>query len=262
VTFLARPPRAPLADVVELLWACEREAVHWERVLPTVRPQLLVRRTADRVTWVDGDGLHRASGAVVSGPFAEPIAIDASEQDGVLGVVFRPGGLAAFSDLSVRGLAGRHASVREVLPGLVARLDSLRRLPLEVALDALEAALVGMRREQLDRGLLRAMALLERPRSRVAGVADALGWSTRTLSRRFGRSVGLSPKAYARIQRFRRAVEHLDGPADLTGLALAHGYADHAHFTHDFRALAGMTPSDWRVADRPYATHATLDRRP
>jgi AraC-like DNA-binding protein len=78
---------------------------------------------------------------------------------------------------------------------------------------------------------------------RVEALADELGCSRRHLSVRFREQVGLSPKAYARVLRFDRAARMLRDGAGLADAAHACGYADQPHFTRDFRALTGTTPT-------------------
>jgi len=78
----------------------------------------------------------------------------------------------------------------------------------------------------------------------VGDVATALGVSERHLRRVFHETVGLGPKAYARLARFHRAlragreVEH----ASWAAVAAAAGYYDQAHLIAEFRAIAGVTP--------------------
>ena len=61
----------------------------------------------------------------------------------------------------------------------------------------------------------------------------------------FTAEVGLTPKVFSRLRRFRRALDRVaDRPAvDWTVIALECGYYDQAHFIHDFRSFAGMTPT-------------------
>lgn len=256
--FLTRHPPPALRDAVTLLWAVERDATHWERVLPSPRPQLLIRRASDRLHWHDAAGLHHAPGAALGGPFPSAISIDAAEQDGVLGIVFAPGGLRAFVEGPICALAGTYLPLSGTWPALIPALEPCRSLPLGAALEHLEATLIRQRSHPTDPGVRRAMHALASPGARVQQVADALGWSRRTLSRRFTATVGLSPKRFARVQRFRGAIAALEPHSDLARHARAWGYADQAHFNHDFRALSGMTPGQWRAAERPYATHARV----
>jgi AraC-like DNA-binding protein len=79
----------------------------------------------------------------------------------------------------------------------------------------------------------------------VARIAGELGCSRRHLSKSFGAEVGLPPKALARVLRFQRAVGLLRGGAELADVAYTCGYYDQPHFNRDFRALAGVTPSEF-----------------
>jgi AraC-like DNA-binding protein len=81
----------------------------------------------------------------------------------------------------------------------------------------------------------------------VESLAREVGWSRRHLASRFREHVGLPPKALARILRFERAAERLRRGADLVDAALDSGYYDQAHFNRDFKAFAGVTPTEYRV---------------
>ena len=96
----------------------------------------------------------------------------------------------------------------------------------------------------------------------VAELAAGTGWSRRHLLNRFRDQVGLTPKIAGRVLRFERASRLLvpvladGGPArpveqSISMVAADCGYADHAHMTREFRALAGVTPSayvaEWRA---------------
>lgn len=65
----------------------------------------------------------------------------------------------------------------------------------------------------------------------------------RQLRRRFVREVGLTPKAFARIRRLRRACIEmvLDGTAAAV-VSAGHGYADQSHFSRELRAMFQMSP--------------------
>ena len=91
---------------------------------------------------------------------------------------------------------------------------------------------------------------------RVADLAAGTGWSGRHLASRFRAEIGLTPKAAARVIRFDRArkllvsrlaVDAADGDSGygLAALAADCGYFDQAHLAREFRALAGVPPSQW-----------------
>ncbi|MFT3697441.1 MAG: helix-turn-helix domain-containing protein [Kofleriaceae bacterium] len=76
----------------------------------------------------------------------------------------------------------------------------------------------------------------------VREVAFALGISERQLRRIFHDVVGLSPKTFAKLTRFRRAVDAAKAGASWTRVAAATGYCDQAHLIDEFHAITGATP--------------------
>ena len=80
--------------------------------------------------------------------------------------------------------------------------------------------------------------------SSVSAVADDLGVSERHLRRVFRDAVGMSPKAFAKLARFHRALgtARTNRRATWAGVAAATGYYDQAHLIDEFRTIAGVTP--------------------
>jgi AraC-like DNA-binding protein len=78
----------------------------------------------------------------------------------------------------------------------------------------------------------------------VTAVADELGVSERHLRRVFRHAVGVSPKTFAKLKRFRRAVQAAyESPrVSWASIAAGAGYYDQAHLIADFRAITGVTP--------------------
>ncbi|RYZ42429.1 MAG: AraC family transcriptional regulator [Myxococcaceae bacterium] len=78
----------------------------------------------------------------------------------------------------------------------------------------------------------------------VNTVAVDLGVSERHLRRVFHETVGVSPKAYARLVRFHRALRSArEDPHDSwADIAADVGYYDQAHLIAEFRAITGLTP--------------------
>jgi AraC-like DNA-binding protein len=87
--------------------------------------------------------------------------------------------------------------------------------------------------------------------TRVADLAEHMKLSERSLQRLVEQRVGLSPKWLIQRRRLHDAVEALKaGESSLADMAARLGYADQAHFTHDFRTVTGMTPGDY-LRDQP-----------
>jgi AraC-like DNA-binding protein len=94
----------------------------------------------------------------------------------------------------------------------------------------------------------------------IAAIEAWRGRSRARFAAAFRDRVGVSPKRFARIVRFNRALDAIaNGRATLGEIALAAGYYDQAHFTTEFRAHAGLTPSDYLRALRYPGTTSLVD---
>lgn len=78
----------------------------------------------------------------------------------------------------------------------------------------------------------------------VKAVAVDLGISDRHLRRVFREAIGVSPKAFAKLARFQRALRaaRADDGTNWASIATAVGYYDQAHLIAEFHAIAGVTP--------------------
>jgi AraC-like DNA-binding protein len=78
----------------------------------------------------------------------------------------------------------------------------------------------------------------------VSEVATALGVSERHLRRVFRDTVGVGPKTFARLERFRSALDAARAQQAPSWAAIAEGagYYDQAHLVAELRAMAGVKP--------------------
>jgi AraC-like DNA-binding protein len=79
-------------------------------------------------------------------------------------------------------------------------------------------------------------------------LADDLGWSQKHLERLFAQSVGLAPKHYARIVRFRhlsRCAARPHPDRNMGQLAADFGYYDQSHLDKEVTRLAGVAPREF-----------------
>ncbi|MFG1908062.1 helix-turn-helix domain-containing protein [Kribbella sp. NPDC048928] len=91
----------------------------------------------------------------------------------------------------------------------------------------------------------------------VQDLASEVGWSRRHLTERFTSEYGLPPKVAARVLRFERTTGLLRRRPGirLADLSATVGYADQAHLSREFRAIAGCTPRQWMTEELPSLQH-------
>ena len=82
---------------------------------------------------------------------------------------------------------------------------------------------------------------------KIGGLAEQLGLSERQFQRRFQKAVGLTPKQFARIRRFRVSMSNVleEEPKAWGWVAAERGYADQPHLVREFSQLVGEPPTSF-----------------
>jgi methylphosphotriester-DNA--protein-cysteine methyltransferase len=205
--------------------------------------------------------------SVVAGPFRRPYRLAAARQSHVVGVVFRPGAARALLGVPAHELADRHVSLEDLWGRAAAELHErvLAATGADARLREMEAVLEARLARSADVAhplAAAATGLVARTPAGlgVAELGGRLGWSARRLQQVFRDDVGLTPKAYQRLQRFRGALVSLEA-AERVGwpaFALHRGYADQPHFIREFRAHAGVTPLQYVLRRGAHLNHVPL----
>lgn len=78
--------------------------------------------------------------------------------------------------------------------------------------------------------------------------------STRSLTRKFTEQVGMSPKQYTRVIRFRSVMNHLLTTPGVSWLDIIHhfGYYDQSHIIKDFHLMTGHSPAHYLMLDQHF----------
>jgi AraC-like DNA-binding protein len=271
-TLIFRTPTHPLTDFVECLWlVCDAPAHSKERIAASGTIDLGINLHENEFRIYDAakpERCTRFSGAVVSGTHSGPFVIDPRELVSVMGVRFRPGGAFPFLGIPASELADAHVDL-EALWGTSA-MELRERLCVAKTsaerFDLLEKALMAHLFRPLERHYAVRFALdtfgRADPGVAIRDVARDAGLSQRRFIQLFAREVGMSPKLFCRVRRFRQALETVRHTAvpDWARVAVDCGYYDQSHLIHDFQFFSSLSPAEYvrQRSDCVMQNHATL----
>lgn len=269
---MTRVPPA-LAPWVIACWATQRDgaARRRERVLPTGHAHLVLRLEGDPVHVLHASAARTQAqalpAAVLGGPRQHAYLRSVGDAASV-GLVLGPGALQRLWALPASALAGQHVPL-DALAGA-----AMRDLPDQLAaLDGPEARLGALFRwlaghlaatEARARGphpaIVQALRRADGRGVRVAALVRDSGLSHRHFNALFEQATGLPPKAYLRVRRLQATLQQAARCPRMgwAQLALEAGYSEQSHLQRDFKALAGVTPGQWRRAQPAAPNHVPV----
>ncbi|MEU6742140.1 helix-turn-helix domain-containing protein [Streptosporangium sandarakinum] len=248
----------------------ERAGVH--RGLPSSTVSITIPEEDPlEIAWIGRPGSRTRLRAVVAGLHLSAAELRQKGCTRGVWLTLRPSGAGALLGVPAAELAGRVIDLADVVPAMAElpeRLAACRSWPQRRALVE-RSLLAGLARygERADRHGTRAALAALAGTSRVREAAELLGCSRRHLSGVVRTELGVTPKEYQRLVRFEAARGRLvaaagSGGAALAAVAAASGFADQAHFTREWRAMAGCTPTEWLRAEGLAARGPSAGDRP
>jgi len=250
-------PGPPLSEFVDFLWYFRGTEVSnaKERVLPTGALDLIIRLDSARTS---DSGMH--------GPRTRSVVIRVGSLSELLGVHFKHGGAFPFVHLPVGELHNIGVSITDLWGERNAQrlLSELHEAPApDNKFRVLELWLTQLASNRLKKhpAVTFAMrAFCSGPFGSTAKVVDKTGYSQRHFIELFKNEVGLRPKLFHRLHRFRRVIEAVQGrkAVDWTDIRLSAGYFDQAHLIHDFREFSDLTPEQYLRFRTQFINHVRI----
>jgi AraC-like DNA-binding protein len=234
-------PSASTASAVAALFVHERDRDMPGVAIPRPETNLVVRFGPPARNGLDAHAFgvqQRAHRKIIrAGQRIVTVRLRLGAQEAVLGV---PAGELAGRIVALEDLWG-DAATRRLFDRLAHTRDTIDAAAIVESAIAERLAIADERRAHSHLALDAAERLAS---ANVKAVAVDLGVSERHLRRVFREAVGVSPKAFAKLTRFHRALRAVDedSRASWASIAAATGYYDQAHLIAEFRAIAGATP--------------------
>jgi len=266
-----RLPGAGLSEWVAVMWysADDRGGRTRERLLPRGTVELVIELGPEHASIIGPDRRIDVDPVSVVGASPRPFVLERPNRFETIGVIFRPGAAIALLGVSADEL-GRAPLPLGLLWGAAAA-ELRERAVTATGPDEKLAAVERVLAEQLlhverARRYYPAIAAMARiaaapERCSIADLSGSVGISRRRLEETFRVVVGLTPKRFQRLWRFRRALERIDHRHELgwAAFALEHGYYDQAHFSNEFRHHTGLAPESYLGARTPTLNHVRID---
>jgi AraC-like DNA-binding protein len=187
----------------------------------------------------------------------------------LVGIHFKPGGAYPFLNFPLTELHNQIVSADAIWGGFAAELyERLCGAPSIPARLALFEQLLLTRLYDTPHGLNDVRyGVTEIARHNgalsIKALRDYMGISQNHLLTQFKRMVGISPKALAQLYRLKLVLRSIDPTHDVDWPQIAQqsGYYDQAHFSKDFRAFTGHSPTDYlRLRRQSHATNPERGR--
>lgn len=256
-------PAPWLAPYVECFWVGRAASAPpfrpRELLVPDGTTELMLNFGGPYVRFADhaaGAG-HMVTGSHILGLRERGVFIEQLGRLDVFSIRFRTAGIAPFVRVPARALTQQSVPLSDVWGGLAGELEEKvaeargSQAMVAAATGVLARRIANAPRDHAAERALDAQFLVFRSGGAmtVERLGSHLGMSYKALERLFDERLGLTPKRALRVARFSRALHELQRLAqargELSRVAHAVGYTDQAHFTREFRDLAGLTPTEF-----------------
>lgn len=247
-------PASALSPYIEHYWSvCASEAAPLDLrvdVYVDARADLIFNFGAPYTRAVLGERPRRLQASNLDAQRTRPMRIEQRGAIVIAGVRFRAAGLAPFVSETLARWTDRVVPIAEAFGPAVLEVERvLAAAPSDPAaqkqiLDAYFTSRLQLTPGKLALQPLRARIEAEGGLVRMDALCAQAAVSARQLDRLFRSHLGLSPKTFARVVRFQRALTMLKGDPGCTLAAVAArcGYYDQPHFVREFKAYAGVAP--------------------
>jgi AraC-like DNA-binding protein len=243
------PPKQ-LEPFVDCYWVIESDdrAPYIQKIIPDGFPEIIFHYGDPYRIRMDADWELQEK-SLVAGQITRHFFLENTGAAGVLGIKFRPAGIAQLLSLSMEGftdavipfsrLANKELDEWE---SLIAGCQHYTEM-----MDASNRFLLShAARAKTEEGLDRSLVYIGEARGcgTMEQICHAVFITERQLQRLFKKYIGVPPKIYSRIIRFNHIFELLQ-QGTLSWMELTHlaGYFDQSHFIRDFRAFTGEDPT-------------------
>jgi AraC-like DNA-binding protein len=261
-------PTSPLLKpFIQCFWYTNGQVEYpREKILPTGTVELIINFADEFRLWDESGSFSLQKEAWLVGLQSRYLLNEPLGHSEMIGIRFCAGGVYPFIDCDA------HELHNQVIP-----MDAIWGESIHFLREALyEAPSLAERFRYLERFL---MARLQQNQdlayihhavqtlsqssgtASIKGLAIQIGISQKHLAHRFKQVVGVSPKSLARLFRFQTVLSSIKPQQNVDWADIANQcrYHDQAHFSKDFSAFTGFSPSQYLKLMQPFLNNNELE---
>lgn len=170
----------------------------------------------------------------------------------LLHVRFKPNGIYPLTKIPLRGLLNNQTAIEDLLNKKVLEVleNMAEHASYKQRIQVLENYLKAIyQKSQLHHRLDFGLKIIQEKRGvlSVKELSDQLNSNYKSLDRWFQQNIGLSPKRFMKITRFKNILAELEQQekTDWMDLVTKYGFHDQSHFIREFQEFAGTTPANF-----------------
>ncbi|NGP87097.1 AraC family transcriptional regulator [Fodinibius halophilus] len=252
-------PPADLQHIVHFYWTLSTD-----NTAPAFSPfqtiangctGLIYHHTNNKLAFAE-DGTNKLPRLFLYGQFTSHGALYMSPGAQIIGITFHPHILKMLFGLDANEVTDQAIDADLITPGLVNKLQQA-----ETAEQCFQLFSTFLRqhirqKESSNFAIAHSIDRIIQSGGNIPThkLYKSLNISERQFERRFKQNVGLTPKFFSRVIRFKYALNQVrnNNYQLLSDIAFDNGYADQSHFTREFKEFAGLKPSGYRSREATF----------
>lgn len=243
---------------IHCIWQLRGTSTEPQRVVTDARCEVILHLATPFQERRDSGWIDQPS-SIVCGQITHPLLLCPGGETNTVGIRLRSWATGAALNTAASLLTDQIVEIRDTSKHLCAAItDALHHAgedPLQ-ATSALVSLLYHSSRRLNDKARI-AVARAERDDGQctVDDLAQAAGVSARQLDRLMLAHVGVTPKLFLRMLRFRKAIPLHEQQQSWANIAAECGYHDQSHLVREFKQFAGESPTVTTSESSDLATH-------
>ncbi len=244
-------PTTKLSSIIKCYWTLEKgKGKHRERLYPCGESQIIFHY-GNPFKEVYGNNIISQPRSIVCSQMTTYKDIIADDSAGLFGIIFQPYAIGSFLHIPPHELLQHSFNLNDankIFESLEDKIcnanDTNERIKV---FDEFLIKRINMPKNYHFNIIKDSVEIFETSvnNQSIKQIAGKYSLSERQFERIFKDYVGLPPKSFSEIMRFKRAFFSLQGNHNLTNITYTSGYYDQSHFIRTFKKLSGYTPGEF-----------------